>query len=294
MARARVPAAAALALLISGAARVAPAQGEAELGPFPRARQPDEARVSVGLAGGRVRYREDFSVRPEESDWAAPLGAVSGQARIRAGPVWLIQGAGTLWASGTEREQWSAGPRMVQRNTMQVRGADWLAEVGGRVTRDPRTEVVLLGGGSARALRFERRDFQRVAGEPDPTLVTEDVTLFALHGALEWRAHITPALAANGRASVGAVLSSKAENSYFGGTILGEGGVVTALRAGLAWTPAAGQEVFVRGLWERQDLRGGTEYRLLVLEGELVPIILEWPDNELDRWAIEAGWALQL
>ena len=148
-----------------------------------------------------------------------------------------------------------------------------------------------------RAQTFERDQFRffsdAAANVNNLGSVQEDYQIALAHIGVEGAFYANKKLALSGSVGIGFVFFSEADNDLLG-TVEGDGG--TSVEAGIelsyAWTTR--QDVGLAAHYFLQELDGDNEDSHFFSDGRVVQVTIEWPDNELERFALDVFWRVQL
>ena len=231
-----------------------------------------KAQLAVELGGGSATYKEDASIAPVESDWEGDYGAVT----LTYGKFdyeWLQGGVsfGTF-ATSEETEKWERNGALVQRNDMDFYGQDLHGQIGWGWSLLALKEAVLVGYG------YKRYHFDRWIEGTGGVWEKYDIHYADVEGRLAFEPTDIVRLHAGG--SYGYVFDNEADNELLG-TIEGDGGNILRAKAGVDIQVHDNVTILVSGLWERQELEGGTKRDNA--------LIVEWPDNETETLSGQIG-----
>jgi len=253
----------------------------------------DAVVLDIGLHGGYVSYEERVSIDPTVSEWQAAAGGVYG----------VLSGKGrdlnanlrfNYTRSLDETEEWFARGFLAQRNDMEISALEFVGEVGFPFEIDGSTEFIPHLGLGYRYQQFSRSDFQTAApGFSDLGRVDETYDLIFLNAAVVVDHAFSIESGVKVRADIGWFLHNEAENSYVGEVIEGDGGFFTRLAADWYWNIQPDQQLGLGVYFEHQALRGSVDTFSIESSGQgRQEFIVEWPDNDLDRVGVKAGWHL--
>lgn len=249
------------------------------------------SEVELKATAGTVDYEEhfDFGI---DSEWSSSYVGFAGEYDVFFRGPWMFNLGWHGWFGMEDTEQWRESGSLVQENDTDLLGLDF--EAAGAYNLAPSADITLapLGGLAIRLQEFTRSGFNVYdADYADPGgQIEESFLMVELFAGAMGRMELSPDWHVAARATAGSVLSYEADNSAFG-SIDGDGG--TVIRADLS---AGYQLDSLRsvqfGLYYRyQDLRGGTADSLALDDmGELVPVPVVLPDNELEQVGVAIAW----
>ena len=257
-----------------------------------------QGELTLWFGGGRLDYREEISLDPVESDFEAAYGEV-GARYAYAGRSGLKLRLGVdAWATDNDTERWRRNGEPVQRNRLDVSGVELRGECGLDILRRRPEELNVWLGLGYRAQRFERDQFRflnREAAVLDELgTVQEDYALGLFRIGLDAGVHVGPKWMVRGAVGVGLIFFSEAENELLGRTIDGDGGVTVEAGVDVSYAVADRHTVGVGFRYDFQELDGDTERGLFQIDGNLLQAAVEWPDNELEHYAFDMFWRVQL
>lgn len=253
--------------------------------------------LQLDATGGRVEYQEDVTVLPSQSEWGAPYGAIG------VGLPWLLgervelRLQGAYWQSAEDTETWKSVGRVVQRNDLKMKGVDLRIALAYALQDAGVIRVTPYLALDYKHQRFERNRFE----QPDGTLfdnsgrVDEEFDLGVATVGLDVEYPIDgTSWALSGLLELGYAFIYEADNSAFG-AFDGEDGVLVEAGLGLSWKSPGRYDVWVGVVYQYQDMKGTIEDAMVANDdGELLPVFLELPDNELGRVGVEARWRVTL
>jgi hypothetical protein len=252
----------------------------------------EPARVlDIGLHSGLVDYQETVSIDPTSSDWRS--GFVGLDATLRYNKDQLRANfSGDFWYSFDAEEEWRFLGFLAQRNDMNVYGLDWLAEVGYQMDPQGEASITPYIGLGYRFQEFSRNNFDLFRdGFGDLGRVNETFDLFLINGAVELENRLSPQSLLNIRADLGVIFVNQAVNTAIPGTLEGDGGFVFKVE-GLWRLEISPNQSFQLGVYvEHQENNGSVETRKST-SGE--DFIVEWPDNDLERFGIRAAFEINI
>jgi len=230
------------------------------------------AQLAVEFAGGNVTYQEDASIADVKSDWEGDYGA----ATLTYGKFdfeWLQGGLSyTVFTTSEEDEEWERDGALVQTNDMEFYGQDLRGQIGWGWSLFALKETVLVGYG------YRRYHFDRWITGTGGVWEKYDIHYADVEGRLAF--DFTDMVRLSGSASIGQVFDNEAYNEL-AGAIEGDGGTILRAKAGLDFKVHDNVTVLLSGIWERQELDGGTKRNNAVS--------IEWPDNETEVLAAQIG-----
>jgi hypothetical protein len=249
-----------------------------------------DSALTIHIGAGQVSYEEDVTVRPNEpsSTWDAPIGEVGATVAWQNPKGLRFRALFNLWASDTDTETWRTSEGVEQENDLTVGGIELQGDVGYELRGFKPTHITPWVGLNLRGQAYQRENFffPDEPGAEEVPDIEEDFSVIAVMLGVDLNRAINHDWSVFAHAAVGNIVSAEAENEAFTdyGDLEGDGGTIVS--AGL-WVE--------RALKNNQLVSLGFHYELQSIEGgiEGVPAV-EWPDNELEQFIVEATWRMAL
>lgn len=255
--------------------------------------RPAEGVLVLRAGAGTVAYRESGSIQSVKSDFdTAVFGA--GAHFVYTDPVgFKLRLAGEAWASGEDRERWTGGGQVLQRNDLEVSGFEIDGDFGYGLGWAPGRELTLWLGLGWAGQSFERsrfRSYQITGAESTGAhCIGEDYLVGLFRLGADGSVALGRRLVLSGGVVFGLAFYSEADNEVLG-SMDGDGGNTVDAGADLAYAVSAADALGVGIRYRLQQLDGDVAQALVATPEGLIQQVAEWPDNELERWTADLFW----